>query len=43
MCPLSFLTVSVISGLIFEEIYELFAGTNKTVRKIGVSVFRCPG
>ena len=37
-CP--YYRVSVISGLILEEIYELFAGTNKPVHNIGVSVLR---
>ena len=32
-CPLS-----VLSGLILEKIYELFVGTNETVRNIRVSV-----
>ena len=32
--------MSVISGLFFKEMYELFVGTNKTVRNIGVSVER---
>ena len=32
------LLVSVISGLVFEKIYELFVGTNKTAHYIAVSV-----
>ena len=32
------MSVVRISGLILEETYELFAGTKKTVRNIGVSV-----
>ena len=40
-CP--YKRVSVISGLILEKIYELFVGTNETVRNIGVSVLSgCP-
>ncbi len=30
--------MSVIGGLILEKIYEVFDGTNETVRNIGVSV-----
>ena len=32
--------LSVIRVLILEKIYELFKGTNKTVRNIGMSVLR---
>ena len=35
--------MSVISGLFFKEMYELFVGTSKTVRNIGVSVLRGGG
>ena len=40
VCVFNIKLVSVLTGLMLEKMYELFVGTNKTVRYIWVSIDR---